>query len=430
MKILERSKGDKMKTNIQRGALLLILSLMLSSIYLNCSGNKMDPISNGDTGALSSNNNGEICANGAINPSKCTVNFFNMCVNGNTNPPDCTVGATSDTCTNNATDYPKCMLASDGTCIAGATNPPLCTVYASCANGAMDYPGCTPPTAGVFDVIVTQSGVLSNLKLQIQMAFNESDINKKGAIFLVGQKPRPENPLELQTFVCTNPCSDSSWVEWNNSPDVDWSMSGIKNQVGAGGLQTIYNKTGDLTALGGSTIYAGYGIGETAYNAVNEMLAYRSASLPGGRFLQLLTIPVQKMGFTLSGPSGGSPGALATYDLWAHISPSSADYGQAGYFFVMAKNPTGTIVKMYHLNTTSNKYEWVDWDGNVNNLGDKFYKKDTAIKNEFFSVFKDDATPFIGWSVIVGYGLGDNATDAGNDCINKKKFNNPGFVIN
>lgn len=425
-----------MKPSIQRGALILIASLMLSTTYLNCSGNKMSPMESSSTDSLSTlddNSDNGICANGATNSPLCTTNFFGNCINGSTNPPECSTDTAA--CLNGAVNAPECTLAEDGSCLTGALNPPECTTYATCENGAIDYPACSQLNGGGsgFDVIVSKSGALSNYSVQIKMDFNAADITQQGAIFLVAQKKKP-GTQELMTYVCVKPCSkDTDWKDFTNDPNVDWSISGLKAQVGVTGtvqgLQTIYSRIRDITALGGTTIYAGYGLGNTVYNAINEMLSYRSPTLPDGRFLEALTIPVQNMAFTLSGPKGGSPGSLASYDLWAGIAPSSADYGKAGYFFILAQNSTKTISKLYRY-VSGGQPQWVDWDGNPNNLGDKFYKSDSAIKNEFFSLYKGNATDYVGWSIYVGYGIGSNPTEAGIDCMNSKKYNvaNP-FVV-
>lgn len=411
-----------MKANIQRVALLLIVSLMLSTTYLNCSGNKMSPMDNSSDklSTLDDNNDdGGICANGATNSPLCTTNFFGNCINGSANAPDCTTDTSG--CLNGAANSPQCTMAGDGSCITGALNPPECTTYPACENGAVDYPACSQLTGG-FDVAATKSGVLSKYSIQIKMDFNPEDINKSGAIFLVAQKKKP-GTQELQTYVCVKPCSkDTDWKDWTADPNVDWSISGLKAQVGVSGstqgLQTVYSRIGDVTSLGGVKVYAGYGVGDTVMNAIGEMLAYRSPGMPDGRFLEALTIPVQNMSFSLGGPKGGSPGALSNYDLWADISPSSEDYGKAGYFYVLAQNANKTVNKLYRGSSG-----WVDWDGNANTLGDKFYKSDSSIKNEFFSIYKGNATDYAGWYIYVGYGIGSSPTEAGLDCINSKKFN-------
>lgn len=415
-----------MKANIQRGALILIASLMLSTTYLNCSGNSMSPVDSSNTDNLSTLNNNTdngVCANSATNSPLCTTNFFGNCINGSANPPECSSDTTA--CLNGAANSPSCTMAGDGSCITGALNPPNCTTYAECENGAIDYPACTQLNGGGFDVILSKSGSLSKYSIEIKMDFNAGDINQQGAIFLVAQKKKP-GTQDMQTYVCVKPCNkDTDWKDWTADPNVDWSISGLKMQVGVSGgtqgLQSIYSRVGDITHLGGAKVYAGYGLGNTVYNAINEMLSYRSPSIPDGRFLEVLTVPTQSMAFSLSGPTGGSPGAISNYDLWGGITPSSEDYGKAGYFFVLVQNPAKTINKLYKY--SSGGPVWVDWDGNANSLGDKFYKSDSAIKNEFFSVYKGSAVDYAGWSIYIGYGTGSNPTEAGLDCINSKKYN-------
>lgn len=387
-------QGGRVKENLQRGILFLTLSLVLSSTYLNCAGNNMDPIGNSSsTNNSSLDTDHQTCANGAANAPLCTVNFFGNCINGNTSPPDCGTGGTFSSC-----------------------------------NGELllDDPNCNKE----LNVFVSYSGPLSKYNLQIKMNFNPADNDKSGAIFFVAQKPKPENKAELLTLFCTNPCNDNSWKEWNGDSTVDWSVSGLKPQIGALGLQAVYNKIGDFTSLGGFKILVGYGVGSSVGASVSEMLNYRSVAYPQGRFIEALRISEQNMSFSFSGPSGGSYGSLKNYDLWVSIAPSSVDYSLAGYLFVIAQDPSGQVHKAYRFNSATSAYEWVDWDGNSNSLGDKFLKYDSAIKNEFFSIYKGDATGYKDWKLYVGYGIGSNAVGAGNDCINNKKFNekNP-FII-
>jgi len=418
-----------MKENMIRGALALVISLILSTTYLNCGGN-MQPVSQ-DTNDQNLSSTSGVCPNGAIDYPKCKLNFFQKCIDGSTNPPDCTTGSTDpqQTCTNEATNPPACTLNTEGACLIGATNPPECTQLPSCDNGALDYPTCTSFTsAGQFDVVATKSGPLSAFNIEIKMDFNEADKTKKGALFIVAQSDK-------KTFVCTNPCSGNTWKEWTGDNAVDWSISGIRDQVGISttglsGLQTILKNKFDITSLGGYVVYAGYGVGDSVFSAINEMLSYRSSALPTGRFIDAFTVPVQKLSVSLTGPSGGPAGPVTNLDLWAQISPSSADYGKPGYYFVMAKNPDDTIKLMYGYNSSTSKYEWSNWDGNVASITSNMaYKSDSSIKNEFFQVVKGNVSDYKGWYVYAGYGNGATISEAANDCLTNNKFNLTPFIV-
>jgi hypothetical protein len=66
------------------------------------------------------------------------------CANGASDYPICTPpnsGGGGNDCTNGASDYPTCTPPK---CTNGATDYPTCTPP-RCTNGATDYPTCTPP---------------------------------------------------------------------------------------------------------------------------------------------------------------------------------------------------------------------------------------------------------------------------------------------
>lgn len=469
------------KPSVKFGIKFVLFSTLLSVVYSNCARTKFEPYSAPSTKLNGSNV--EICSNGASNYPTCTTTTLGSCVNGNTNPPACTTGGNSScsngavnyptcsltssntcingtynppdcnsfnsnmTCPNGAVNYPDCTVTSSNICINGATNPPTCDIGGSavCSNGASNYPDCTTdanniclngsndppacvasPVSRVFDVIKKVSGSLSSYSVSIDMQFNEADINKKGAIFLVAQT--------ANTFlVCTNPCTkDSAWKEWSNTT-YDWSVSGLKTNVGVAsngvvGLQTVLKGLFDVTPYGGFKLYAGYGLGNTVNTAINEMLGYRSASLPNGRYLEVLTIPIQNLSISITGPKGGSPGSMTNYDLWANIAPSYLDYGKPGFYFVVAYDATNTPKKIYRQVSTG-VYEWVDWSGTAATAGSNYYKYDLQIKNESFNIFKGDISVAAGWSVYAGYGNGNNSIEAANDCFNNLKFNTNPFIV-
>jgi len=406
---------------------------------------------NGATNYPACNNNaGNSCPNGAVNYPTCSVDANNTCLNGATNPPPCN-NSSAMLCPNGAANYPTCTTTVDNLCINGATNPPTCNDSGSstCINGGVNFPDCTitskgacvngntnPPDCNVapvtvirvFDVIENISGALYSYSVKIDMEFNEADIHQKGAIFLFAQ-------LGSRTIVCTNPCtSTSQWKEWNGAI-YDWSTSGLRANVGvtSGGVegrQTVLSMVSfDATTLGGYKVYAGYGKGNDVTAAINEMLGYRSSSLPSGRYMEVLTVPIQNRTISITGPGGGSPGPLTNYNLYANIAPSYLDYGKPGYFYITIHDP-GNTVRYFYRQKASGGYEWVLWDGTVAGLGASYFKYDPLIKNEYFQFVTNlDVTAFKGWYVYAGYGNGLSTSDAANDCINNSKFNATPFIV-
>lgn len=87
----------------------------------------------------------------ATNTGSVGVVAPNTCANGATDYPTCTPSTSvTHTCNNGAADYPTCTPpAVNQTCANGATDYPTCTPSTSithtCNNGATDYPTCTPP---------------------------------------------------------------------------------------------------------------------------------------------------------------------------------------------------------------------------------------------------------------------------------------------
>jgi len=367
--------------------------------------------SNGSTNfPICDNNN--TCPNGAVNPPNCTTTKSNICIDGSTNPPICDNG-TGTSCSNSAVNAPNCTVDINNKCVNGNTNPPDCTIA---------------PVARVFDVIENISGSLSAYSVKIDMQFNEADIHQKGAIFLFGI-------LGSRIIVCTNPCTpNSTWKEWNNAI-YDWSTTGLRTEVGVSssgieGLQTILNMVSfDATTLGGYKIYAGYGKGNDVNSAINEMLGFRSTSLPNGRYLEVLTVPTQNRNITIAGPGGSSPGPLTSYNLWTFMHPSYLDYGKPGYFFITAQDSTNTQRFVYRQKSLG-VYEWVVWDGTIAGLANNYYKYDPTIKNEEFQFINGNVSAYSGWKVYSGYGNGTSAIDAANDCFNNSKFNVTPFTLN
>jgi hypothetical protein len=302
----------------------------------------------------------------------------------------------------------------------------------TCTNGTPTYThqpvatACAPQT--IFNIISTVSGALSNYSVKIDMTFNSADNNAAGAVFLVAY-------INSQYYVCTNGCTNNQWVLFNsNSNTTDWSLSGLRSAVGISnsgttGLQTIYNYSSDLTSVGGAEVYAGYGLGNSTSAALTEMMNYRSTYFSSGRIIKVLTVPYQNRSISINGPNNSSPGSLTSYNLMGYIYPSSADYGQPGYFFVYAHNPINTIKMVLRYSASNNYWEWVSWDGNTNTLSDKYFKYDSAIKNEVFTIVQGNVTDFQNWKVYVGYGNGATTAEAATNCMDNNKFNTTGWTI-
>lgn len=64
---------------------------------------------------------GDVCTNGATNPTLCTIGPDGTCLNGATNPPECTTFE----CTNGATNPPECTALPDSNICLGIEQNPL-----------------------------------------------------------------------------------------------------------------------------------------------------------------------------------------------------------------------------------------------------------------------------------------------------------------
>lgn len=410
-----------MKSRFTKGTLFVIFGLFISSVYLNCTGGFK--AKDADSKAL--NDPGNRCTNGAVNDI-CTVDLFNRCINKNDNPPTCTDGTdpADNLCLNGALK-PDCILKPDNTCANLATNPPDCTQLQKCDNGAIDYPTCSPPNARVFNVTLTKSGTLSEMNIKIDLELNDADYAKSGAIFIFAK-------LDNKIMVCKNPCSSNIWEEWQGDLTAkDWSATGFRttleiNPLNTSGIETILNGKFDVTTLGGYSLYVGYGLGSDVSSAVNDMINFRSTTLPEGRFMHLFDVTKQAMDFKFS-----ASGTLTNYNLTAFVYPSYLDYGKPGYFFVYTTNPNDPAHPsfFYYYNSTTSNYEWKLWDGKMESV--VAFNSDAAIMNESIPVVTNtNLTDYKDWPVVIGYGLGSDIISAATDCLNNKKNNssNP-FIV-
>lgn len=130
-----------------------------------------------------------------------------------------------------------------------------------------------PTVATHFDVTKTVSGSLANYSVQIHMSFESEHVKMPGGRFLVIE----QNGV---LSACANPCSSNYWLQWDpNVTYIDWTMNGILTRVGSlengsnsGELREIFSYQGDVSGLVGVKVYAGYGLGSSSSEAVNEML--------------------------------------------------------------------------------------------------------------------------------------------------------------
>lgn len=124
-----------------------------------------------------------------------------------------------------------------------------------------------------FDVTKTVAGTLNNYSIQLQMSFETEHVKMAGGRFLVIE----QNGV---LSACANPCSSNYWLQWDPSVTyIDWTMNGLLSKVGSlengsnsGELREIFSYQGDVSSLVGVKVYAGYGLGSTSAEAVNEML--------------------------------------------------------------------------------------------------------------------------------------------------------------
>lgn len=90
---------------------------------------------------------GSTCSGDNGNAPVWNPSTDHLCANGASDYPTCT--PPTNTCSNGATDYPTCTPPT-GTCANGATDYPTCTSpqTGTCSNGATNYPTCTTGGSG------------------------------------------------------------------------------------------------------------------------------------------------------------------------------------------------------------------------------------------------------------------------------------------
>ena len=85
-----------------------------------------------------------------------------------------------NTCANGATDYPTCTPPVN-TCTNGATDYPTCTPPVNtCANGATDYPTCTPPPSTTSGTISATDCTIASGSSTCSTTLNWSTVNPVG----------------------------------------------------------------------------------------------------------------------------------------------------------------------------------------------------------------------------------------------------------
>lgn len=277
----------------------------------------------------------------------------------------------------------------------------------------------------VFKVEVVNAGprqkYLDNYVLQIDMDFNSSDINKKGAIFLT-------MTFGFETYLCTNRCTSSvNWKLWSaTDTTTKWSVSGLLAAVGVDGLgnsemHNVFDGTLDMTKYGGATLSMGYGLGNTEAEAAREMMAT-------GRTQTVTTLIVQNADFLVGTPETGSNILSRTnYYLRGLIVPSTADYDKPGYYFVVAQLADGTVTKALKSDKT-----WVDLkSSDLSDLATNFYKKVSKLTNLDVEILNSNISDpvYTGAKVYVGYGVGLDAAQAVQDLLSNEKFNKTPFEV-
>lgn len=160
-------------------------------------------------------------------------------------------------------------------------------------------------------------------------------------------------------------------------------------------------KNADLTAFGGSVIYAGYGVGGTADLAVNDMMSFKDSRHPTGRYLELFKVPEQpaSVNFINIGYED------TQLDGTANIFVRSSDYNKNGYYF-LAANSSDQLIWFLYTGTM-----WVKYDGNnFASVGGMQKLKNQSIN------FTADVTnsQLAGFKLYAGYAVGENIAQAFN----------------
>lgn len=204
----------------------------------------------------------------------------------------------------------------------------------------------TPPLNSTnWSVSGSTSGSPSSLSVKVSITVADADRSKKGYQFMVAMIPNEAGPIPM-VFNVNAPAGTNPWVRW------DGVLASLGSSVPListpqAGIQLASQM--DVVALGGTKIYAGYGIGDSIGAAATEMMT-------SSRFREIYSIPQQAFRAETIIPSF-SASSPANVTITFRIYPSYLHYGQPGRYYVGAIAPDGTI--FFYTGT-----QWLKYDGN------------------------------------------------------------------
>lgn len=256
----------------------------------------------------------------------------------------------------------------------------------------------TSSTVSQFNIVsrVEVSSVY-NYSGKFDITVSEQDLNKSKKGFLAATISGLLYIYNFRTsqFIEASKASSSGYADFGFS---------LPNEKCKYPYQILEFKNADLVAYGGSIIYAGYGIGETASAAAADMMSFRDASHFQGRFHQLYTVPQQpasvsflNMGYSNTSLNGS-----------ANVFVRNTDYNKNGFYFLAAISGDQKTKFMY--TGTS----WIEYNGsNFAALGGKQQLKNQSI------TFKADVTnsQIAGYSLYAGYAVAENIGKAFEDFV-------------
>lgn len=164
----------------------------------------------------------------------------------------------------------------------------------------------------------------------------------------------------------------------------------------------------DLVELGGSELFAGYGVGSNVSAAVNEMLAYRDTSHPNGRYNRVMQVPSQETSIAIV--TNGT--AESNFTATATVLVRQADYNKEGYFFIAARTPEPPVGTANPPPPTWFLYDGTTWTeytpGVIKTVGAKQALKNKTLSLSYNAKTKDVA----GWWLYAGYGASETLSTA------------------
>jgi hypothetical protein len=253
--------------------------------------------------------------------------------------------------------------------------------------------GETQASAANWSVSGVASGSLSSLSVVATIQVADAHINKTGYQFMVAMVADGAGPIPMVYRVTSIP-NQSRWVRWDGVL-AGFPAPGPLHSTSRSGVTLASYQ--DVTALGGTKVYAGYGVGDSIAAAASEMMT-------SSRFREIYSIPQQPFSAQVSIPNflavSPAPGpASPDYVISFRVYPSYLHYGQPGRYYIAAIAPDGSIF-------ANNGSQWLKYDGN-SNTETLHYKKVESLSNVEFTLEMSGSalTSYTGFRLTTGYGL-------------------------